>query len=79
MSSIKRQVIQALDRLSETELAQVAEFLAFLKFRARLQTMPTLEEAQLATLYAKFAEDDRELAEEGIAEYVQGLLREDAP
>jgi len=35
MSSIKRQVIQALDRLSETELAQVAEFMAFLKFRAR--------------------------------------------
>jgi len=41
--------------------------------------MPTLEEAQLATLYAEFAEDDQELAEEGIAEYAQGLLREDAP
>ena len=65
--------------MSETELAQVAEFMAFLKFWARLQTMPTLEEAQLATLYAEFAEEDRELAEEGIAEYAQGLLREDAP
>jgi hypothetical protein len=79
MLSIKRQVIQALDRLSEAELVQVAEFMAFLKFRAQLQTMPTLEEAQLATLYAEFAEEDRELAEEGIAEYAQGLLRENAP
>ena len=31
---------QRLDTLSETELAQVAEFVAFLKFRARFQPMP---------------------------------------
>ena len=79
MSSIKGQVIKELESLSETELAQVAEFLAFLKFRARLQTMPQLEEAQLATLYAEFAEEDRKLAEEGIAEYADGLFKEDIP
>ena len=77
--SIKGQVIQTLDGLSEAELAQVAEFMAFLQFRARFQTMPRLEEAQLATLYAEFAEEDRELAEEGIADYAHGLLTEDVP
>lgn len=79
MSSVKGQVIQALDNLSETELVQVAEFMAFLRFRARFKTMPRLEEAQLATLYAEFAEEDRELAEAGIAEYAHGLLKEDVP
>ena len=73
---IKEQVIHGLDTLSEAELVQVAEFLAFLKFRARLQPMPDLDEAQLATLYAVCAEKDRELAEAGMADYVHGLCQE---
>lgn len=76
--SIKEHVIQGLDTLSETELSQVAEFVAFLKFRARLQPMLALDEAQLATLYTACAEEDRALAEEGLAEYVHGLCQEDA-
>ncbi len=76
--SIKEQVLQRLDTLSEAELVQVAEFMAFLKFRTRLQRMPTLTEAQLTTLYAACAEEDRALAEEGMAEYVHGLCQEDA-
>ena len=77
--SVKEHVIQGLDALSETELIQVAEFVAFLKFRARLQPIPTLDEAQLATLYAAFAQEDQALAEEGLAEYVHGLCQEDTP
>jgi hypothetical protein len=77
--SIKEHVIHGLDTLSEAELVQVAEFLAFLKFRARLQPMPELDEAQLATLYAACADEDRALADEGMADYVQGLCQEDAP
>lgn len=76
--SIKEQVIQGLDTLNEAELVQVAEFLAFLKFRARLQPMPKLDEAQLATLYAAFAEEDQALAEAEMAEYLHGLCQEDA-
>jgi hypothetical protein len=64
--SVKEQIIQALDGLSEIELVQMAEFMAFLKFRARFDTVLKLDEAQLTTLYAEFAEEDRELAEEGI-------------
>jgi DNA-binding GntR family transcriptional regulator len=74
--SIKEQVVAELKTLSEAELKEVAEYLAFLKFRAR-RAAPTLDEAQLATLYAEFADEDRNLAEEGIADYAEGLLEED--
>jgi hypothetical protein len=73
--SIKEDVLQGLETLSEAELAQVAEFVAFLKFRARFQPMPALAEAQLATLYTACAEEDRALAEEGMAEYGYGLCQ----
>jgi hypothetical protein len=36
-----------------------------------------VDEAQLATLYAEFAEEDREMAEEGIADYATALAEED--
>jgi hypothetical protein len=77
--SVKEHIIQGLDTLSEAELVQVAEFVAFLKFRTRFQHPSTLDEAQLAKLYAAFAEEDQALAEEGLAEYVHGLCQEDAP
>jgi hypothetical protein len=76
--SIKEHVTQALNGLSDTELAQVAEFLAFLKFRARLKALPHIDAAQCASLYAAWAEEDRALAEEGLSDYVTGLGREDA-
>lgn len=75
--TIKEQVLRRLDTLSEAELIQVSEFMAFLKFRTRLQRMPTLTEAQLATLYAACTEEDRALAEEGMTEYAHGLCQED--
>jgi DNA-binding GntR family transcriptional regulator len=76
--SIKAHVIQELTGLSDSDLEQVAEFLAFLKFRARLHATPALDEAQVAALYAKFAEEDRALAEEGMTDYAAGLRKEDA-
>jgi hypothetical protein len=76
--SIKDHVIQTLNGLSDAELEQVAEFLAFLKFRARLHGTPSLNETRLAALYAEFAEADRALAEEGMSDYAAGLREEDA-
>ncbi|MSS71789.1 MAG: hypothetical protein EXS64_09905 [Candidatus Latescibacteria bacterium] len=76
--SIKEQITQELNDLSETELEQVARYMAFLRFRARIDSTPALDEVQLATLYAEFAEEDRELAEEGMSDYQEGLLKEDA-
>lgn len=75
--SIKAQVAQSLDDLSDAELQQVAEFVAFLRFRARTAQSPATDSAQLQRLYAQDAEEDRLLAEEGIAEYQELLQAED--
>lgn len=75
--SIKEQVVEELKTLNEAELREVADYLSFLKFRAR-RTPPSFDESQLAALYAEFADEDRALAEEGMAGYAEGLAREDA-
>jgi hypothetical protein len=75
--SAKEQVAQSLDGLSESELRQVAEFVAFLRFRARIAQPSATDSARLQLLYAQDAEEDRLLAEEGIAEYQDLLQAED--
>jgi hypothetical protein len=74
--STKEQVLEELENLSEAELKEVAEYLAFLKYRSRSKQAIT-DESQLAALYAVFAEEDRESAEEGMADYAEGLRAED--
>lgn len=74
--STREQVLEELETLSEAELAEVAEYLAFLKYRARSK-QPTVDESQLAALYAEFAEEDRAAAEDGLADYAAGLKKED--
>ena len=74
--SVKEQVVEQLKTLSEAQIKEVAEYVAFLKFRTRTAS-PPLAEAQLAALYAEFADEDRDLAEAGMREYVEGLARED--
>ena len=75
--SIKEQVAQELNGLSEAELEQVADYMAFLKFRARVSATSIPDEKWLATLYAEFAEEDRELAEVGMSDYAEKLANED--
>jgi hypothetical protein len=77
MISIKEQVTQQLDTLSETGLEQVAKYIAFLKYQERFQQILQLDESQLASLYAEFAEEDRDLAEAGMSDYAAGLAQED--
>jgi len=76
--TIKEYVSQALNDLSDAQLEEVAEFVSFLKFRARRSLMPAFDTDEVAALYAEFAEEDRQLAEEGIEDYSKGLLAEDA-
>ena len=75
--SMKEQVAHELDGLSADDLQQVSEYVAFLKFRARVSHTPAFGESQLAALYSAFADEDRLLAEEGISDYIEGLAKED--
>ena len=76
--TVKEYVTQALESLSERELQQIAEYLDFLKFRARTSIIPHLDTTQIGLLYAGFAEEDHAMAEEGMPEYHVGLVKEDS-
>lgn len=78
MISTKEQVVTSLSELNDTQLQTVAEFLEFLKFRERRKFETQFDDARLEALYAEFADEDRELAETGLAEYTANLEREDA-
>jgi len=75
--TVREQVMQVLDGLSEGEFEEVAEYLAFLKFKSRLYPQPVFDANEVAALYAEAAEEDRYLAEAGMAEYNANLLKED--
>ena len=76
--TIKEYVSQSLDSLSAAELEEIANYLAFLKFRSRLHGVPPLDVERIGALYKKFADEDRRIAEEGLAEYNASLIAEDA-
>jgi hypothetical protein len=75
--SIKEQIVQELNALSQAELEEIAQYLAFIKYQSKVKSAPTSDEAKMAALYAEFAEEDRKLAEEGISDYAGALMRED--
>jgi hypothetical protein len=68
---------QDLDRLSHNQLQQVADFIAFLKFRNQRRHRIVIDPRQLADMLAEFADEDRALAEAGMNDYVLMLDRED--
>lgn len=72
--SLKEYVAREVDTLGEKELQAVAEYVCFLKLRSR----GSLDEAHLVSLYNEFEQEDRELAESGVADYAQALAQEDA-
>jgi hypothetical protein len=75
---IKEQVIQELNDLNELEISQVAEYVSFLKFRTRFKPIQVFNEKQLTALYSEFADEDSELAEDGMLDYKEGLMKEDS-
>ena len=77
MISLKERVTRKIEQLPEDQLRMVEEYLAFLLFRARTRPKIHVNRQQLAALYGEAAEEDRLLAEEGMAEYLTGLEQED--
>jgi hypothetical protein len=75
MSTIEH-IVHELDALSEAELEQVSQYLAFLKYQSRKRSSSRINEDTLADLYARTREEDLELAESGLSEYNE-LLRKD--
>ena len=71
------QLTHELSQLNETEREEVANYISYLRFRHRLSIAPSLQAAELATRYAEAADEDRQLAEAGLREYVEGLADED--
>ena len=75
--TVRDQVIKTVQNLGDAECQQVAEYLAFLKFRSRYRHASEVDATELGSLYTEFSSEDRELAEQGMTEYVEGLCRED--
>ena len=78
--SLREQIVCEMERLPEAELQYVSDRLAFLEFKARRKTVPVElpDSATLAALYFEFADEDRLLADEGMAEYATFLATEDS-
>jgi hypothetical protein len=76
--TIKEYVTDAIGGLDETELQEVADYVAFLRFRARTRAVPRPDDSTLAALYGECADEDRAMAEEGMADYRRSLVAEDA-
>jgi hypothetical protein len=74
----RQYISEALETFTDKQLAEVAEYVTFLKLRARSQPPPSYDEAQVASLYEEFAAEDRTLAEEGMRDFARGLAAEDS-
>jgi len=74
---VRERVTQAIENLNEDELQRVAEFLDYLRYRERVNTISTIDSTRMAELYAEFGDEDRSIAEEGMDSYIDGLKTED--
>jgi outer membrane protein assembly factor BamD (BamD/ComL family) len=76
MLSLKELLRQEIDNLNEEQLKELSDFIAFLKFRS-LNANWQIDKNQIAAIYSEFAEEDRQLGEEGLDEYGELLRQED--
>ena len=75
--TVKESLVKEIKALNEQQLHEVKEYVAFLKFRSRIMSPPSFDENRIAKLYSKSAKEDRDLAEEGMTDYVSSLIKED--
>ncbi|MEL7494861.1 MAG: hypothetical protein AAGJ95_13015, partial [Cyanobacteria bacterium J06554_11] len=77
MLTTSESIQQDIEKLTAQQLQQVAEFIAFLRFKEKRQRMELTPEL-LVSLSTEFAEEDRTLAESGVDDYANMLAKEDA-
>jgi hypothetical protein len=73
MLEIKENIIRNLEFLNEQQLRELATFTAFLKVRSKIQSKDLGD----LTNFSKYINEDLDLAEAGIDDYNQSLLKED--
>ena len=76
MSTSSEQVLKSFDLLPEVEKREVASEIIRRTFSPGRE--PAMDEHQMKSLYASFAEEDHGLAEEGMEDYNKSLAIEDA-
>lgn len=75
MSAIGQELLKSFDHLPASEKREVASEIIRRTFAL---DRDQFDEKQLTALYAEFGDDDRQLAGEGIEDYLRGLVGEDA-
>jgi hypothetical protein len=75
--ALKEHVIREIEELNARQLEEVENYLAFLKFRSRIEAPPVFNAVEVAGLYREFGQEDAGMAEEGMADYARDLARED--
>ena len=73
----KEHLIKEIHRLNEEQLQELEDFLFFLKFRSKISRPSEIKETEIAKLYSDSKEEDRIMSEEGMDDYLPGLLKED--
>jgi hypothetical protein len=76
MQITRAKIQKEIEQLNDTQLKEITEFIEFIKFRSKFQKKVT-DLDQFASLYQEFTQEDRELAEIGMADYAQQLQQED--
>ena len=77
MSSNGQEILKSFDLLPDVEKREVASEIIRRAFS--IDQKVAIDERQLGALYASFAQDDHDLAEEGMEDYGNGLTTEDIP
>jgi hypothetical protein len=73
--TVREYVNQTVQSLDEAELMEVADYLAYLRFRARSHAISPIDVDRVSALYGEAQEEDRDLAETGMADYAEGLAK----
>jgi hypothetical protein len=71
---LREDILNKIHTLNDDELQHLGEYLEFLH---QDSSSAISDEQRLAKLYAEFASEDQDLADEGLADYSDSLLTED--